>query len=104
MNRQCVECGAGLSRYADETDTTCAPCYNRSERSYEEHLASIVDVIAQRRIGSTKEFCQRGHDLQEHGRMISKGDGTTTRRCMVCRRERERAYAQQRRARLKEAA
>lgn len=104
MSRACIECGARLSRYASESDTTCAPCYARTERSYEEHLASIVDVVAQRRVGASNDFCKRGHDLIEHGRMIPKGDGTKTRRCMVCRRERERAYAQQRRARLKEAA
>jgi hypothetical protein len=102
VSRQCDQCGARLSRYADADDTTCAPCYASTPRSYEDHLTTVALAIEQR--GRGIDFCQRGHDLQIHGRMVHAGGGRHTRRCMLCRRERERVYAQNRRARLKEAA
>lgn len=49
-----------------------------------------------------KETCKRGHDLSMHGRP-RKGRPETTRECIACVRERDRAYKARKYAEKKEA-
>lgn len=96
-NARCIMCCAVLSRYSEPGSTLCAPCF-RIHGTHEQY----IDEQIRRSEGDqrTRFTCHRGHDLEQHGKLYNAGGGRYTRRCALCRKEREREYAKQRRARL----
>lgn len=94
MTTHCLECGARLSRYADAGETRCAPC---GGTRYESHL-SMIDAVARAQRERTT-VCKRGHDLDEHGKIMRRENGRETLSCAACKRDRDREYARERRAR-----
>ena len=93
----CTKCGAILSRY--NPDPTCAAC-DAGIPTHAEYLAQFDPAVETNGLHAV-DACKRGHDLVEHGRMVHAGDGRMTRRCGLCRKEREKLYQRERRARLK---
>lgn len=91
--RACADCGCRLSRY--NPDDVCAACYAASDTSHDEYLRELRTPEALLRGADT---CKRGHDLLIHGRIVDAGDGRTTRRCSICRADRQREYQRRRRA------
>lgn len=94
--RTCADCGCRLSQY--NPDPRCAACDHARDTTYEDYFAS--SSIAKSREGQLRgaDTCKRGHDLLIHGQTVDAGGGRLTRRCMLCRREREAAYQRERRA------
>ena len=94
----CRSCGAVLSRY--NPDPTCSACTPKliTHAQYLDECDPAADINTIRLV----EVCQRGHDLLEHGQIVHAGGGRMTRRCGKCRKERQKAYARQRRARLRQ--
>lgn len=99
-SRACTHCGCNLSRYNDTP--LCSACTAIKPPSYDDYFASVADTTEGKLRGA--DTCRNGHDLTIHGKVIQTGGGRSTRRCMTCRREREKQYQRDRRARLKQAA
>lgn len=94
MKQWCRSCGAAISRYADATETLCAPC---GGDTWPTHLA-MIDAIA-RAAGERPTTCKRGHDLDIYGKLATREGGRTTWVCAECKRQRDAGYARARRAR-----
>lgn len=97
----CGRCSAQLSRYAEPDATLCAPCF-RTHGTHEEYVDTQGHKTGEHH--RTAYTCARGHDLEQHGQIVDAGNGRTTRRCSICRKERQREYQRNRRARDKAAA
>lgn len=93
----CLACGTILSRY--NPDTWCATCTPKiiTHAQYLDEFDPAIEVSPLTGVNT----CKRGHDLLEHGRMVHAEKGRMTRRCSICRKERQKLYARERRARLK---
>ena len=79
----CTKCDARLSKY--NPGFMCAACDSR-HTTWDEYLAETS--IEKQPPGT----CKKGHDLAIHGAIFSKGDGSYSRRCLTCRRDRARNH------------
>ena len=99
-DRVCTHCAAKLSRYAEPETTLCWSCF-ATHGTHEEYVDAEAYRTGEQRL--SEYVCKRGHDLELHGQLVPAGDGRHTRRCGICRKERQKISARNRRARLTQA-